>query len=127
MRPAIQTCSFVLAAFCAVLPCVHAAVPQYAAGTQTGTAAFYSHVFDGRKTSDHGTFHSNQMTAASATFDLGTRVRVTNLKNNKSVVVRITDRYADKNRLIDVSKAAAEKLGFVRSGTAQVRAEPLGK
>ena len=126
MRPAIRACSVVLAALCVVSPVVHAA-PQYAAGTQTGTAAFYSHVFDGRKTSDHGTFHSNKMTAASATFDLGTRVRVTNLKNNRSVVVRITDRYADKNRLLDVSKAAAEKLGFVRAGTAQVRAEPLGK
>lgn len=92
---------------------------------QTGTAAYYSHVFEGRHTSNHGVFHSTGMTAASATLPLGTKVRVTNIRNNRSVVLRITDRYADKNRLIDVSKAAARKLGFIHAGTAQVRVEPI--
>ncbi len=96
-----------------------------AAGEQTGTAAYYSHVFEGRPTSDHGVFRSNHMTAASATLPLGTKVRLTNVKNNRSVVVRITDRYADKNRMIDVSKSAAKKLGFIHAGTAQVKMEVL--
>ena len=98
---------------------------QSATGEQTGTAAYYSHAFEGRHTSDHGTFHSNRMTAASATLPLGTKVRLTNVRNNRSVVVRITDRYADKNRMIDVSKAAAQKLGFIHAGTAQVKMEVL--
>ena len=92
---------------------------------QTGTAAYYSHVFEGRATSNHGVFRSGGMTAASATLPLGTKVRVTNIKNNRSVVLRITDRYADKNRLIDISKAAARKLGFIHAGTAQVKVEPI--
>ena len=95
------------------------------ANSQTGIAAYYSHVFEGRKTSNHGTFHSNKMTAASATLPLGSRVRVTNVKNDKTVVLRITDRYADKNRLLDVSKSAARKLGFIHAGTAEVRVEPV--
>ena len=96
-----------------------------AASEQTGTVAYYSHVFEGRPTSDHGVFHSNRLTAASATLPLGTKVRLTNLKNNRSVVVRVTDRYADKNRIIDVSKSAAKKLGFIHAGTAQVKMEIL--
>lgn len=104
-------------------PALHAQKP--AVEGQTGTAAYYSHVFQGHHTSDHGTFHSNRMTAASATIPLGTKVRITNLKNNRSIVVRVTDRYADKNRLIDVSKGAAQKLGFAKAGTAQVRVDTL--
>ncbi len=96
-----------------------------AASEQTGTVAYYSHVFEGRPTSDHGVFHSNRLTAASATLPLGTKVRLTNIKNNRSVVVRVTDRYADKNRMIDVSKSAAKKLGFIHAGTAQVKMEVL--
>lgn len=96
-----------------------------AADEQTGTAAYYSHVFEGRPTSNHGIFRSSRMTAASATLPLGTKVRLTNIKNNRSVVVRITDRYADKNRMIDVSKSAAQKLGFIHAGTAQVKMEVL--
>lgn len=95
------------------------------ASEQTGIAAYYSHAFEGRPTSDHGVFHSNRMTAASATLPLGTKVRLTNIRNNRSVVVRITDRYADKNRMIDVSKSAAKKLGFIHAGTAQVKMEVL--
>lgn len=59
---------------------------------QTGTVAYYSHVFEGRPTSNQGVFRSGKMTAASATLPLGTKVRITNIKNNRSVVLRITDR-----------------------------------
>lgn len=92
---------------------------------QTGTAAYYSHVFEGRKTADHGTFRSGHMTAASSTIPLRTKVRVTNVKNGKSVVLRVTDKYSDKGRVIDVSKSAARKLGFVHAGTAEVKVEPV--
>ena len=92
---------------------------------QTGTAAYYSHVFEGRRTADHGHFHNGRMVAASSTIPLGTKVRVTNLKNNRSVVVKVVDLYSDKGRIIDVSKTAAKKLGFVHAGTAQVKVEPV--
>ncbi len=112
-------------AFSTVLCGTGAAWAQSAPESQTGTAAYYSHVFEGRKTSDHGTFRSNKMTGASATLPLGTRVRLTNLKNNRTVIIRITDRYSDKNRMVDISKIAAHKLGFVHAGTAQVKMETL--
>ncbi len=109
----------------ALLLAAGSAQAQKPAEAQTGTAAYYSHVFEGRKTSDHGTFHSSKMTGASATLPLGSKVRLTNVANNRTCVVKITDRYADKNRMIDVSRAAAKKLGFIHGGTAQVKMEAL--
>lgn len=105
--------------------CVSADAQQKRFEAQTGTAAYYSHVFEGRRTADHGHFHNSRMVAASSTIPLGTRVRVTNLKNNRSVVVKVVDLYSDKGRIIDLSKAAARKLGFTHAGTAQVKVEPV--
>jgi rare lipoprotein A len=65
------------------------------------------------------------MTAAHKTLPLGSKVKVTNLRNNRSVVVRINDRGPFiKGRLIDLSKGAASKLGFVSAGHTQVQIEP---
>lgn len=66
----------------------------------------------------------DQMTAACADLPVGTRVRITNLKNNRSVVVRVTDRGLFLNgRQISVTRHAARHLGFVKAGSAQVRIE----
>ncbi len=64
-------------------------------------------------------------TAAHPTYPLGTRVKVTNLGNHKSVVVKITERRIPNERIISLSLAAAEELGFVRAGTAQVHLEKV--
>ncbi len=88
----------------------------------TGMASFYGARFAGRRTANGEIFRPSKMTAAHKTLRFGTRVRVTNLRNNKSVVVRINDRgpYA-KRRIIDLSRAAARKIGMVQSGVARVR------
>ncbi len=109
---------------CALCASVPTFAQKPAFESQTGVAAYYSHVFEGRRTADHGHFHSNRMIAASATIPLGTRVKVTNLGNNRSVVVKVVDLYSDKGRIIDLSRTAAKKLGFTHAGTAQVKVEP---
>jgi rare lipoprotein A len=94
--------------------------------TQTGRASWYGPGFHGKKTSSGERFDMNMMTAAHPTLPIPSYVRVTNLANGKSVVVRINDRGPfHGNRIIDLSKAAANKLGFLSKGTAQVRIELL--
>ena len=78
------------------------------------------------KTANGERFDMNTLTAAHRTLPISSRVRVTNLANGKSVVVRINDRGPyHGNRVMDLSKAAAQELGFIRTGTAQVKIEPL--
>ncbi|MDE3234658.1 MAG: septal ring lytic transglycosylase RlpA family protein [Bacteroidota bacterium] len=97
--------------------------------TVTGTASFYSLSLNGTKTASGERFHNDQMTAASNSFKLGTRVKVTNLRNGRTVVVRINDRMhkkmAKKGRVIDLSRAAAKKLGFIKRGLTKVRVEEI--
>lgn len=94
--------------------------------SQTGSASFYGGQFHGRRTTSGEIFNKNALTAAHPTLPIPSYARVTNLKNGKSVVVRINDRGPfHGNRIIDVSQAAAEKLSFVRAGTAQVRVEQI--
>ena len=96
------------------------------ARSQIGRASYYHSFFDGRTTANGERFSSQLMTAAHRTLDFGTRVRVTNLSNMKSVVVTINDRgpYVS-GRIIDLSRRAASTLGFVHQGVARVRVEPL--
>lgn len=92
--------------------------------TETGTAAFYSNVFHGRRTASGERYDKNAMTAAHKTLKFGTRVRVTNLDNNKQVELKINDRGpATPGRIIDVSRRAAEELDFIRKGLTKVRLE----
>jgi rare lipoprotein A len=92
----------------------------------TGTASYYSHEFHGRKTASGERYDENELTAAHRTLPFGTRVRVTNLENDRSVVVTVTDRGpSSHHRVIDVSRHAAEMLGFVDAGTTRVRLEVL--
>lgn len=95
---------------------------------QYGVASYYSNNFQGKKTSSGELFNQKKLTAAHNTLPLGTYIRVTNLKNGKSVVVKVNDRLHHRNkRLVDLSYAAAQKLGYVKSGLTRVKVEVLGK
>jgi len=94
-------------------------VPGYDA---VGYASWYGRRYHGRRTASGERFNMNAPTAAHRTLPFGTLVRVTNMANGRSVVVRINDRGPFvRRRIIDVSRRAAEALGFVRDGTARVR------
>jgi rare lipoprotein A len=95
---------------------------------QYGTASYYADKFDGRSMANGEIFSQKKLTAASNTLSLNTWVRVTNLHNKKTVIVRITDRMHPKNkRLIDLSKAAARTLGYLARGLIRVKVEVMGK
>jgi len=95
--------------------------------TYRGIASWYGPNFHGKKTSNGEWYDMYAMTAAHKTLPMNTIVKVTNLLNGKSAIVRINDRGPFvKNRIIDLSYAAANKLGIVASGTAPVRLEVLG-
>lgn len=96
------------------------------AQTQTGKASFYADKFEGRPTASGEKYKHNKLTAAHKTLPFGTKVRVTNTANNQTVDVVINDRgpYVD-GRVIDLSKSAAEKLGFVNVGLAEVKIEVI--
>jgi rare lipoprotein A len=86
-----------------------------------GSASYYAAKFDGRRTASGERFDNDEMTAAHRTLPFGSLVRVTNPANGRSVVVRVNDRGPfTRGRLIDVSRAAAEELGMVARGHAQV-------
>lgn len=101
-------------------------INQVAEFTQTGNASWYGGRFHGRKTSGGDRYDMNAFTAAHKTLPIPSYVRVTNTRNGKSVIVRVNDRGPfHGNRIIDVSKAAAQKLGFVSQGTAHVKIEQI--
>ena len=94
---------------------------------QIGIASWYGEKYHGSKTSSGDIFDMYKLTAAHKTLPLGTCVRVTNLKNRKSVVVKINDRGPFvRGRIIDLSYAAAKKIGMIGDGTAKVRVEIVG-
>ena len=96
-------------------------------GVEVGVASWYGQEFHGRPTSNREVFNMNDMTAAHRTLPFGTHVMVTNLENDRSVVVRINDRGPFvRGRIIDLSYAAARVLGLIGPGTARVRLENLG-
>jgi len=91
-----------------------------------GTASYYGPGFHGKKTANGERFNMYELTAAHKTLPFNTRVKVTNLDNNKKVVVRINDRGPyKKGRIIDLSKAAAKKIGLIQTGTAKVQLQIL--
>ena len=91
---------------------------------QEGQASYYANRFHGRPTASGTAYDSTQYTAAHKTLPFGTKVKVTNLKNNKSVEVVINDRGPHHpRRIIDLSKAAARKLGFLDKGVTRVKVE----
>jgi rare lipoprotein A len=92
---------------------------------QTGVASWYGKNLHGRSTASGEPFNMYAMTAAHPFLPFGSRVKVTNVSNGRSVNVRINDRGPNdgKKRIIDVSYQAAQKLGFVREGLATVRVD----
>ncbi len=93
---------------------------------ETGVASWYGKELHGKKTASGGVFHREGLSAAHRTLPFGTVIRVTNLRNSKSIDVTITDRGPFvKNRILDVSYEAARELGFLSSGTARVKLETL--
>ena len=91
-----------------------------------GTASYYGKRFHGRTTANGERFNMNAMTAAHKSLPFGTKVKVTNRNNGKSVVVRINDRGPyHGNRVIDLSRGAAAKIGMLNSGTARVSIQVL--
>jgi rare lipoprotein A len=92
--------------------------------TEVGLASWYGPPYAGRKGADGTVYDQNAMTAAHLTLPLGSMVRVTNLMNNQSVVVKITDRGPFvRGRIIDLSLAAAKATGVYRAGVARVKVE----
>ncbi len=96
--------------------------------TWTGKASYYHNKFEGRKTANGEVFRQKKMTAANNFLPLGTWVRVTNMFNGKSVILKINDRMAKHmatRRLIDMSRGAAQELGYVNAGLAEVKMEVI--
>jgi rare lipoprotein A len=99
-----------------------ASVPSPGAASEVGTASYYGRDHAGRRTASGTRFDPGAMTAAHRKLPFGSRVRVTNLRNGRTVVVLISDRGPyTRNRLIDLSHGAARRLDFVRHGTTRVR------
>ena len=92
--------------------------------TQVGVVSWYGGAFHGRTTASGERFNSRTMTMAHRTLPFGTKVRVTNLRNGRSVVVRVNDRgpFVGK-RIADLSQAAAADIGIMRRGVARARIE----
>ncbi len=103
---------------------VKGSVGEFTFDKQIGMASYYADEFHGRPTSSGQPFDMNALTAAHRTLPLGTIARVTNIENGRSVVLLVNDRgpFA-KGRVIDLSKAAAERIGLVEKGTALVKIE----
>ena len=94
--------------------------------TSTGEASWYGPGFFGNRTANGEVFRPGTMTAAHRTLPFGTKVKVTNLRNGKETIVRINDRGPfSGHRVIDIAHGAAQHLGLVSSGIAQVRLEVL--
>jgi rare lipoprotein A len=93
-----------------------------------GQASYYGARHHGQKTASGERFNQHALTAAHRTLPFGSKVLVTNLRNDKSVVVRINDRGPHvKKRIIDLSKKAAEQLGMLRAGVVPVRVQQLAE
>ncbi len=102
--------------------------PVNTSKTLYGLASYYAQKFEGRKTANGEIFRHSMMTAACNVLPLGTYVRVTNLKNNKVIIVKTNDRLHPKTRrILDLTYTAATRLGFVKAGLTRVKIEVLGK
>ncbi len=103
---------------------------QYAvvekAAVQRGKASYYHKKFNGRHTASGEIYSGAKLTAAHRTLPFGTHVLVTNLRNNRQVIVKINDRGPfSKTKIIDLSTSAASKLGIITAGIADVKVEKL--
>jgi rare lipoprotein A len=96
--------------------------------TLFGQASFYSNKFEGRRTANGETFSQKKFTAACNSLPLGTWIEVTNLRNNKTVIVKTNDRlHPSMKRVVDLTYAAAKKLDFISAGLTKVKVVVLNK
>lgn len=96
--------------------------------TLFGQASFYSNKFEGRRTANGEIFSQKKFTAACNSLPLGTWIEVTNLRNNKTVIVKTNDRlHPSMKRVVDLTHAAAKKLDFISSGLTRVKVVVLNK
>jgi rare lipoprotein A len=98
--------------------------PPYGWTGETGTASYYGRAHQGRRTADGGSFDENALTAAHPWLPFGSRVKVTRRATGHSVVVTITDRLPPARRVIDLSLAAARRIGMAHRGVATVSLSP---
>ncbi|HEX8513471.1 MAG TPA: septal ring lytic transglycosylase RlpA family protein [Allosphingosinicella sp.] len=122
----IESLSEIVTALDESLPVVNPVVAEEKAykAIGQGTASYYGRELAGNRTASGERFNPHGLTAAHRTLPLGTKLRVTNVANGRSVIVRVNDRGPFVGRrLIDVSLGAAQEIQMVRSGTAQVRLE----
>ncbi|MFT3681438.1 MAG: septal ring lytic transglycosylase RlpA family protein [Ferruginibacter sp.] len=104
------------------------ATKKTAKKTLYGQASFYSNKFNGRKTASGEIFSQKKLTCACNVLKLGTWIKVTNLRNGNSVIVKVNDRlHPSMRRIVDLTSAAAHKLGFVKGGLTRVRVDVIGK
>ena len=95
---------------------------------QRGIASYYHDTLHGRRPASGERYNKSALTAAHKTLPLGTKVRVTDVKSGKAIVVKINDRGPFvKDRVIDLSRRAARELGMIRKGLAKVRVEVIGR
>ncbi|MEK7347591.1 MAG: septal ring lytic transglycosylase RlpA family protein [Candidatus Eisenbacteria bacterium] len=127
LLPTALLASLLLATGCAGShPAIGSGDGSRAGSEIVGFASYYGPEFHGRTTASGERYDSDELSAAHRTLPFGTRVRVTNLKNGRSVVVTITDRGPfRRGRIVDVSRRAARDLGFLRAGVARVRLEVI--
>jgi rare lipoprotein A len=91
-----------------------------------GQASYYANKFHGRKTANGEIFDQAEFTAACNSLPLGTWIQVTNLRNGKIIVVKTNDRlHVKTRRLLDLTRAGAQKLGYIKSGLTRVKIEVL--
>jgi len=113
-----------IAAILVMVSTMSMAAMAVAQTAEKGVASFYSDKFQGKKTSSGEVYDKNGLTASHKKLPYGTKVKVTNVANGKSVVLTVNDRMAASNKaVIEVSRHAAEELGFVKTGKATVTVE----
>ena len=126
-RPSIWFIPFLLLALGLISLTGCSSKPLTSGKAEYGKASYYAMMHQGNKTANGERFNQSAFTAAHRTLPFGTRVRVTNLRNDKSVVVRINDRGPFvRGRIIDLSQAAFKKIGSLKQGLLEVKVEVLG-
>jgi rare lipoprotein A len=112
------------------VPIATAPTPERVLETRTGLASYYGKEFHGKVMASGKPFDMNAMVAAHPRYPFGTRLRVTNLANGRTVEVRVQDRgpappQQKQGVILDVSRGAAERLGFIRQGRTSVRLDVI--
>ncbi len=105
----------------------HKVKPLKCVFVENGIACWYGPGFQGKKTASGAIFNMNLLTAAHRKLEFGTKIRITNLSNQKQVIAEVIDRGPiSKKRVLDLSKKAAQEIGLIEAGSANVRIEIAG-